>query len=132
MYRNNFTLNLLLGLALVCVSPGTIAAPGDVLTHGYNRYRTGAQLEENILNVANVKASSFGKVASLPVDGYVHVQTLVVNSLSMEGGTELDVVYIATGNNSLFAYDVTHNRNQLLWKPHLATTRRCVQTRTIG
>src|SRR5882672_4367141 len=96
MCRHIFMLHLLTALTTACAC---IAAPGDVLTQGYNGYRTGAQLEENSLNVDNVSASTFGKVASLPVDGYVHVQPLVVNSLSMKSGTALDIVYIATGNN---------------------------------
>jgi hypothetical protein len=64
-------------------STGSVAAPGagDVLTQRYNRYRTGAQREKKILNVNNVRPSTFGKVASLPMDGYVHAQPLVVNGL---------------------------------------------------
>jgi len=131
MCRHIFALHFLTALATVCASSGSMAAAGDVLTQGYNRYRTGAQLEEKILNVANVNASTFGKVASLPVDGYVHVQPLVVNSLSMKGGTFLDTVYVATGNNSVFAFDVTGNRNELLWERHL-TAAANADSRAIG
>ena len=98
------------------------AAPGDVLTQGYNPYRTGAQLDEKILNVDNVGPATFGKTATLQVDGYVHAQPLVVHSLKMDGEAAVDVVYIATGNNSVFAFDVTGNRDRLLWKRHLTAT----------
>ena len=113
-------------------STGSVAAPGDVLTQGYNPYRTGAQLEEKILKVDNVRPSTFGKVASLPVDGYVHAQPLVVNGLQIEGNTAIDVVYVATGNNSMFAFDVTDNRNQLLWKRHLTAAPADGERRDIG
>jgi hypothetical protein len=132
MHRNIFILHFLTALTVGCASTGTLAAPGDVLTQGYNRYRTGAQLEENILNVANVRAATFGKVASLPVDGYVHAQPLVVNSLAIEGKTAIDVAYVATGNNSVFAFDVTDNRNQLLWKRQLTAAPADGERRTIG
>ena len=56
-----------------------------MLTQGYNPYRTGAQLEERILNVDNVRPSTFGRVAGLPVDGYVHAQPLIVNGLQIQG-----------------------------------------------
>jgi hypothetical protein len=106
-------------LAVAASSGGGMAAPGDVLTQGYNADRTGAQLEETTLNVDTVRPSTFGKVASLPVDGYVHAQPLVVNDLRMPDGASVDVVYVATGNNSVFAFDVTEDRRRLLWKRHL-------------
>jgi hypothetical protein len=107
---------------MAVLASGSFAAPGDVLTQGYNRYRTGAQLEEKILNSGNVRPSTFGKVASLPVDGYVHTQPLVVNALQLEDNTTIDVVYAATGSNSVFAFAVTGQRVQLLWKRHLTTS----------
>jgi hypothetical protein len=110
MHRNIFILHFLNALTAACAPTGTIAAPGDVLTQGYNRHRTGAQLEENILNVANVRAATFGKVASLPVDGYVHAQPLTVNSLTIEGRTAIDVVYVATGADRVDVFGLMPER----------------------
>ena len=121
-----------LAATIAVLAGGSIAAPGDVLTQGYNRYRTGAQLEEKILTTGNVRPPTFGKVASLPVDGYVHTQPLVVNALQLEDRTTIDVVYVATGNNSVFAFAVTAKRLQLLWKRHLTTTRANVGRSDIG
>jgi hypothetical protein len=70
---------------------GSAVAAGDVLTQGYDRSRTGAQLEEKILNVRNVRPETFGKVASLTVDGYVHTQPLAVNALQTANAT-IDVL----------------------------------------
>ena len=122
------------GLAtmMAALAPGSVAGPADVLTQGYNRYRTGAQLEERILHAGNVTPSTFGKVASLPVDGYVHTQPLVVNALQLEDNTTADVVYAATGKNSVFAFAVTGKSVQLLWKRHLTPSRATLSRSDIG
>ena len=119
MNANPGSLGFSVALMAAFASAAGLAAPGDVLTQGYNTYRTGAQLEERILNAGNVRPPTFGKVASLPVDGYVHAQPLVVNGLQRDEKTAIDVVYVATGNNSVFAFDVTGGRHELLWKRHL-------------
>ena len=108
-------LNALAMCLLAASTVGSVAvpaAPGDVLTQGYDAYRTGAQREEKTLNTVNVSPATFGKVGSLPVDGYVHSQPLVVNRLDKGDKRAADVVYVATGNNSVFAFDVTAGRNE--------------------
>jgi outer membrane protein assembly factor BamB len=132
MHRDVLILNFLVAVAAGCVAGDAMAAAGDVLTQAYNHYRTGAQLEEHILNIANVRPATFGKVASLPVDGYVHAQPLAVNALAMDGKAGIDVIYVATGNNSVFAFDVTDSRNQLLWKRSLASERAHGGGSTVG
>jgi hypothetical protein len=42
------------------------------------------------------------------------------------------VVYVATVNNSVFAFDVTDNRNQVLWKRHLTAASADGERRDIG
>jgi hypothetical protein len=120
-------------LAALCAaaSPGA-AAPGDVPTQGYDSYRTGAQLSEKILNVGNVRPATFGKVASLPVDGHVHTQPLVLNGVQMQDQSAADVVYVATGNNSVFAFDVSDGRSELLWKRHLTAVSAGGESRATG
>src|ERR1700712_3741154 len=95
------------------------AVPGDVLTQGYDAYRTGAQRDENILSPANVGPATFGKITSLPVDGYVHAQPLIVTGLKLKNRASVDIAFVATGNNSVFAFDVTGGGDQLLWKRQL-------------
>ncbi len=112
-------LKCLIGLTPAAIAISALAAPGDVLTQGYDSHRTGAQLEERILNTGNVGPATFGRVASLLVDGTVHVQPLVVNGLKLRNGAVADVLYVATGNNTVFAFDVSANRRDLLWKRHL-------------
>ena len=78
----------------------------DVLMHHNDLARTGQMLAETTLTLANVNSGSFGKVAFLSADGKVDAQPLFVTSLSI-GGTLRDVVYVATENDTVYAYDAT-------------------------
>jgi hypothetical protein len=76
----------------------------DVLTQHNDLGRTGWNSQETILNTSNVNNNSFGLVASRPVDDQIYAQPLVVSGVSIGGGTK-NVVYVATVNNSIYAYD---------------------------
>jgi hypothetical protein len=84
----------------------TTAYATDVLMHHNDLARTGQMLAETTLTLANVNSASFGKVAFLPADGKVDAQPLFVTNLSI-GGTSHNVVYVATENDSVYAYDAT-------------------------
>ena len=49
---------------VVCAS-----AQVNVLTQHNNNSRTGANLNETVLNTSNVNSTQFGKLFSMPVDG---------------------------------------------------------------
>jgi hypothetical protein len=76
----------------------------NVLTRSYNGQRTGANLSETILNTANVNPNSFGKIFQLPVDDQVYAQPLYASSVAIAGGT-FDVLYVATVNNTVYAFN---------------------------
>jgi hypothetical protein len=76
----------------------------SVLTGQYGNARTGANLNEPYLNSSNVNVSTFGKVATLNVDGPVFAQPLYMQGVSI-GGLAHNVVYVATMNNSVYAFD---------------------------
>jgi hypothetical protein len=80
------------------------AAQTNVTTFRGNVARTGADLTESVLSPANVNSSSFGLLRVLPADGKVDAQPLYVSHLSIAGGTH-DVVYVATENDSVYAFD---------------------------
>jgi hypothetical protein len=84
----------------------------NVLTQHNDQFRSGANTNETILTPANVNPNQFGKLFSLPVDGYVFAQPLYVSGLSIAGGTH-NVVYVATMENSVYAYDA--DNGALLW-----------------
>ena len=106
----------LLAIALFC---GEISFARDVLTNNYDNFRTGANLQESLLNTANVRGSSFGRLFHLDVDGPILAQPLVVHDIELPTGMKGDVVFIATANNSLYAFDIRGSDRALLWQRQL-------------
>ena len=80
------------------------AATTDVLTYHNDSMRTGQYLTETTVTPANVASASFGLLHRLAADGLVDAAPLVVSQLSV-GGALRNVVYIATENDSVYAYD---------------------------
>jgi hypothetical protein len=74
------------------------------LTYHNDSMRTGQYLTETTLTPANVASASFGLLHLLAADGLVDAAPLVVSQLSV-GGALRNVVYIATENDSVYAYD---------------------------
>jgi hypothetical protein len=94
-----------LALVLLAMGLARAQAPGvSVLTRAYNLQRTGANLAETTLNHSNVTLARFAKLFTINVDDQVYAQPLVVSNLSI-GGVTRNVVYIATVNNSVYAFD---------------------------
>ena len=85
-----------------------------VTTVQYDNSRTGANTAEIILNTANVNALSFGKLSSWPVDGFVFAQPLYVPRLNINGAVR-DVLFVATMNNSIYAFDTAQPGSAPLW-----------------
>jgi hypothetical protein len=84
-------------------SSGT-SATTDVTTYHYDTMRSGQNLNETILTPANVTTASFGLLHLLAADGLVDAAPLVVSQLTI-GGAPHNVVYVATENDSVYAYD---------------------------
>ena len=75
-----------------------------VLTYHNDSYRTGWNYHETTLTPANVNSTGFGKLFVMPADGIVDAEPLYVPKLTI-GGTTHNVVYVATENDTLYAYD---------------------------
>lgn len=102
-----------LGVALLCM-PGTslqaqTPTPVTVPTWRYDLTHSGANLKETALTLANVNVNSFGKLFALKVDGSVYAQPLYVPGLTMSDGQVHNVVFIATENDSVYAFDADSN-----------------------
>jgi hypothetical protein len=97
----------------------TNGQPGvSVLTYHNDDVRDGVNADETVLNLSNVNVQQFGKLAALPVDGQIYAQPLYLPELSI-GGIQHNVVFIATENDTVYAYDA--NSHATLWQRHLAT-----------
>jgi uncharacterized protein (TIGR03437 family) len=110
-------------LALVLECAGPVRAQVDILTANYDNNRTNANLSEGLLNPTNVNPTQFGKLYTFPVDGQIYAQPLYVHSLDMPGQGTLNVLYVATMHNSVYAFDAdaTHGTAPL-WQVNLGST----------
>jgi hypothetical protein len=77
----------------------------DVLTNRYNNERTGANLNETVLNQSNVNVNGFGKIFARGVDGQIYAQPLIVSDLEIPGLGKRSIVIIATTRNMFYAFD---------------------------
>ena len=85
----------------------------SVLTQHNDNFRSGLNNHETILTTSNVNSTQFGKLFSLPVDDQVYAQPLVVSNVNIADSFR-NVLYLATVNNTVYAYDA--NGGQLYWK----------------
>ena len=59
-----------------------------------------------------MKASSFGRLISLPVDGAVYAQPLYVPDLQIPGKGVHNVLFVASQHDSLYAFDAVSNTGE--------------------
>ncbi|GCE11050.1 hypothetical protein [Tengunoibacter tsumagoiensis] len=87
----------------------TTPANTAVTTYHNDIMRTGQNLNETILNTSNVNKQLFGQRVSYPVDGVVTAQPLFVPDVTINGNL-YNVVYVATENDSVYAFDADQAR----------------------
>jgi hypothetical protein len=128
MFRLRACLNYL--FAAVAIAGGSLRgiAQVNVLTFHNNNARTGANLNETVLKPANVKPSTFGKLFTYNVDGYVYAQPLYVSGLNIPGQGSHNAIFVATEHNSVYCFDADSNTGTnggLLWQVNLGPSAPC-------
>ncbi len=89
------------------------------LTYKSDVLRTGQNLTESVLTPSNVNSASFGLLRNLMVDGAVDAEPLYLSQLSI-GGTAHNTVYVATENDSVYAFDA--DTGTTLWHATLTAS----------
>ncbi|MGO8794794.1 MAG: hypothetical protein ACLQLC_08235 [Candidatus Sulfotelmatobacter sp.] len=114
--------NASLVLTLIFAASIVAAAQTAVTTYHNDTYRTGWNSNETTLTPANVNAAQFGLLATVAVDDQVDAQPLVVPNVTITAGVYQgvhDVVYIVTGNDTVYAIDA--NSGTILLSQNLGT-----------
>jgi hypothetical protein len=116
----NLQTDLLAGAAVIepfaLVESGTAGyASAAVSTYHNDNARTGQNIAETVLTPANVNASTFGKLYSYPVDGYVYAQPLYVPQVSIADSGTRNVLVVATQHDSVYAFDPDSSSPTPLW-----------------
>jgi hypothetical protein len=89
-----------------------------VLTYHNNLSRDGTNTHEFALSPASVNVSTFGKLFSCQADGAIYAQPLWVPNLTV-GGSNHNVVFVATQHESLYALDADASPCTTLWHVNL-------------
>jgi len=115
---SNATGNATSNSATLTVNPGTANSSIDVITYHYDNGRTGQNLNETTLTLANVNSTTFGKKGEFTVDGKVDAQPLYLSQVTI-AGQKKNVLYVATEHGSVYAFDadsINGMTSAFLWK----------------
>jgi PQQ-like domain len=72
--------------------------------------RTGVAVRETVLTPVSVSGPEFGKLFTRSVDGEIYTQPLHLPQMAILDKDTHNVVYVATMNNSVYAFDADHAR----------------------
>jgi hypothetical protein len=112
-----------LAIALSGIWAAAAQDRASVLTQHNDKYRTGSYLTERVLTPEAVATHGLQLSYIRPVDGAINAQLLYVPSLSI-GPRAVDVVFAATANGTVYAFDANDHaasgtEEGLLWRTSL-------------
>jgi hypothetical protein len=100
----------------------TVTAQTAVTTYHNDNYRTGWNNAETTLTPSNVNAAQFGLLVTVAVDDQVDAEPLYVPNVIITAGSNQglhNVVYVVTGNDTVYAIDAI--AGTILLSNHLGT-----------
>lgn len=95
-----------------------VTSLAGVYTYHNDNNRDGANLQEYALTTSNVAAGTFGKLFSCTVDSPIYTQPLWVANVAVNAAKH-NVVFVATTNDSLYAFDADTSPCVQLWHANL-------------
>jgi len=107
-YRLAVFRRLIFAIFALLLACAVAAAQTAVTTYHNDNYRTGWNSTETTLTPANVTSSSFGVLATVALDDQIDTVPLVVPGVNITAGSYQgthDVVYVASGSNTVYAID---------------------------
>ncbi len=110
----------LFGFALMMSCLPAAWGQASVLTQHNDLNRSGANASETLLTASNVNVNSFGKLFSLPVDGFTYAQPLYDAGVAIPNKGTHNVVYVATAHDSVYAFDADSGAKY--WSVSLGTS----------
>jgi hypothetical protein len=113
--RLKASLFAVIGVLVFSFRAGTHVPPRVTTWHNDNG-RKGENLQETVLTPFNVNSNSFGKLGSYLVDGQIYAQPLYWHGLRIPNLGTYNVVFAATENDSVYAFDADRPRSQPLWQ----------------
>ncbi len=96
-------------LLLSVLHAGAGRAQTNVLTQHNDNNRDGLNASEATLTPPSVSGGQFGMLFKVVVDDQVYSQPLYVANLGIAGGTH-NVLFVATTNNSVYAFDADNGK----------------------
>lgn len=103
----------------------------NVPTYHFDNSRSGQNIHETALTPALVNVNTFGKLFAQPVDGQIYSEPLVAYNLQIAGKGAHTVVYVATENDSVYAFDGNTNNGSNaspLWQVSLIDSAKGITT----
>ncbi len=92
-----------------------------VATYHNDNARSGINSQETTLTHANVNVVSFGKLASVPVQGLVFAQPLFIDNITLSDGKAHRITVVATEHDQVYGIDA--DSYQVLWQRSLLDTQ---------
>lgn len=83
----------------------SVRADVAVLTQHNDLARTGANLNETLLNTSDVNSNQFGLLFTRPVDEEIFAQPLIMTNVNLGAQGTHNIVIVATANNTVYAFD---------------------------